>query len=201
MLTMNDIIREGHPTLSLKSKEVELPLSDETKQTLKEMMEFLENSQDPEKCEELELRAGVGLAAPQINILKRMTAILTSDETGEKLYKFLLVNPKIISHSIKKVYIPGGEGCLSVDRDTEGVTARHKKITVRAHLFNPESEELKKVEIKVSGYVAVVLQHEIDHLDGILYTDNLNEFLPEAEPIVFPEPEIEGENEESQEDS
>ena len=60
MLTMNDIIREGHPTLSLKSKEVILPLSDETKQTLKEMMEFLENSQDPEKCEELELRAGVG---------------------------------------------------------------------------------------------------------------------------------------------
>ena len=124
-----------------------------------------------------------------------MTAILTSDETGEKLYKFLLINPKIISHSIKTVYIPGGEGCLSVDRETEGITARYKKITVRTYLYNPESEEeLKKVEIRVSGYVAVVLQHEIDHLDGILYTDKLNEFLPEAEPIIFPEPEIESES-------
>ena len=200
MLTMNDVIREGHPTLALRSKEVELPLSDETKQTLKDMMEFLENSQDPEKCEELELRAGVGLAAPQINISKRMLAVLTTDELGEKLYKLLLVNPKIISHSVKKVYIPGGEGCLSVDRETEGITPRHKKITVRAHLFDQETEELKKVEIRVSGYVAVVLQHEIDHLDGILYTEKLNEFLPDAEPIVFPEPELEDEeNEENQE--
>lgn len=193
MLTMTDVIREGHPTLSMRANEVELPLTEETKQTLKDMMEFLENSQDPEICEELELRAGVGLAAPQINVSKRMLAVLTTDELGEKLYKLLLVNPKIISHSVKKVYIPGGEGCLSVDRETEGITARHKKITVRAYLFDPETEELKNVEIRVSGYVAVVLQHEIDHLDGILYTDKLNEFLPDAEPIVFPEPEIEDE--------
>ena len=105
---MKDIIREGHPTLAQRSEPVNLPLDEDTKQTLKDMMEFLENSQDPEKCEELELRAGVGLAAPQINISKRMLAVLTTDELGEKLYKLLLVNPKIISHSVKKVYIPGG---------------------------------------------------------------------------------------------
>ena len=85
MITMNDVIREGHPTLAMKATEVELPLSDKTKRTLKEMMEFLVNSQDPEKSEELELRPGVGLAAPQINISKRMIAVLTTDELGEKL--------------------------------------------------------------------------------------------------------------------
>jgi peptide deformylase len=195
MLTMKDVIREGHPTLEMKANEVEIPLTDENKETLKLMMEFLENSQNPEISEEYEIRPGVGLAAPQINISKRMIAVLTTDEKNEKLYKLLLVNPKIISHSVKKVYIPGGEGCLSVDRETEGITARHKKITVRAHLYNPETDELKKVEIRVSGYVAVVLQHEIDHLDGILFTTKLNEHLPDAEPIIFPEPEIENEEE------
>lgn len=195
MLTMTDIIREGHPTLEMKAKEVNLPLSDEDKKTLRLMMEFLENSQDPELSEEYELRPGVGLAAPQIDISKRMIAVLTTDEKGEKLYKLLMVNPKIISHSVKKVYIPGGEGCLSVDRETEGITARHKKITIRTLLYDVETDELKKTEIRVSGYVGVVLQHEIDHLDGILYTTKLNEFLPEAEPIVFPEEEIESEEE------
>ena len=196
MLTMIDVIREGHPTLEMKAKEVELPLSDEDKSTLHSMMEFLENSQNPEISEEYELRPGVGLAAPQINISKRMIAVLTTDEKNEKLYRLLMVNPKIISHSVKKVYIPGGEGCLSVDRETEGITARHKKITVRTFLYDTEADELKKAEIRVSGYVSVVLQHEIDHLDGILYTTKLNEFLPDAEPIVFPVDELEEEIEE-----
>ena len=84
---MKDVIREGHPTLALKAKEVELPLSDTDRETLKLMMEFLVNSQDPEISEEYELRPGIGLAAPQINISKRIIAVCTYDELGEKLYK------------------------------------------------------------------------------------------------------------------
>ena len=147
MLTMKDIIREGHPTLALKAKDVELPLNDDDKNTLKLMMEFLENSQNPEISEEYELRPGVGLAAPQINISKRMIAVLTFDEKNEKLYKMLLINPKIISHSVQNSYLPGGEGCLSVDREVEGLVPRHKKIKVRAHLYNPETDEIKRAEI------------------------------------------------------
>lgn len=186
MLLMKDIIREGHPTLSERSEEVPLPLDDETKQTLKEMMEFLENSQDPIKNEELELRAGVGLAAPQINIKKRMIAVLTTDELGEKLYKLLLVNPKIISHSEALTYIPGGEGCLSVDREVTGLVPRYKKIRVRAHQYLPETDELRTIELRVSGYVGVVLQHEIDHLNGVLFVDKVKDQLEGVEPIVFP---------------
>jgi len=196
MLTMKDIIREGHKTLTLRAQEVELPLSEKDKQTLKDMMEFLMNSQDPEISEEYDLRPGVGLAAPQINISKRMIAVLTMNETQDKLYKLLLVNPKIITHSVKKTYLPGGEGCLSVDREVEGIVPRHKKITVRAHLFDEQTEELKQVEIRVSGYVAVVLQHEIDHLNGVLFVERVVDDLLDADPIIFPnEEENEGEKE------
>ena len=191
MLTMKDVIREGNPTLALKSKEVELPISDEDRKTLKLMMEFLENGQDPEISEEYELRPGVGLAAPQINISKRMIAVLTTDETGEKLYKHLLVNPKIMSHSIKKTYLPGGEGCLSVDREVEGITPRHLKITLKGYFYNTETEELTLGTMKLSGYVSIVFQHEIDHLNGVLFVDKLFEDIEGAEPVVFPETEFE----------
>ncbi len=196
MLTMKDVIREGHPTLSMKAKDVELPLSTEDKKTLKLMMEFLENGQDPEIAEKYELRPGVGLAAPQINISKRMLVVFTYNETGEKLYKHLLVNPKIMSHSIKKTFLPGGEGCLSVDREVEGITPRHKKITLKSYFYNTETEELTLGTLKVSGYVSVVFQHEIDHLNGILFVDKLFEDIEDAEPVVFPEPKFEEEFEE-----
>jgi len=185
MLLMKDVIREGHPTLAKRSDEVELPLDDETKQTLKDMMEFLENSQDPVKSEELELRPGIGLAAPQINVPKRMIAVMTMDENDEKFYKLLLVNPIIVSHSEAKTYIPGGEGCLSVDREVEGLVARHKKIRIRAYQYLPATDELRKIELRVSGYVAIVIQHEIDHINGVLFVDKLSENLDHLDPIVF----------------
>lgn len=189
MLTMKDVIREGHPTLEKRALEVKLPLDQETKDTLKSMMEFLENSQNPELAEKYELRPGVGLAAPQINISKRMIAVLSTNETGDKLYKLLLVNPKIISHSVAKTYLPGGEGCLSVDREVEGIVPRHKKIRVRAYAYNPKDDSLKQVELRVSGYIGVVLQHEIDHLNGILFPSKTTQNTVDLEPIVFPEPE------------
>ena len=192
MLLMKDVIREGNPTLTQRANEVVLPLNDETKKVLVEMMEFLVNSQDSEIGEELGLRPGVGLAAPQINISKRMIAVLTTDERDEKFYKLMLVNPKIVSHSEALTYLPGGEGCLSVDRETTGLVPRYKKIRVRAHQYIPEKDELRKVEIRVSGYVAIVLQHEIDHLNGVLYVDKLVENI-DAEPVkfIFEEEEIE----------
>jgi peptide deformylase len=182
---MKDVIREGHETLLLKAKEVELPLSAEDKATLKSMMEFLVNSQTPEISEKYDLRPGVGLAAPQINISKRMIAVLTTDEKNEKLYKLLLVNPKIVSHSVQKQNLPGGEGCLSVDREVEGVVLRHKKISVRAHMYKEETDELLPVEIRVSGFVSIVLQHEIDHLNGILFPTIIDKLPGDATPVVF----------------
>ncbi|MCF7927193.1 MAG: peptide deformylase [Candidatus Izimaplasma sp.] len=185
MLTMKDIIREGHPTLSKRSSKVELPLSETDKQLLKDMMTYLEISQDPEKNETHQLRPGVGLSAPQINVSKQLFCILTTDEKNEKLYKLMLANPRIISHSVKQTYIPGGEGCLSVDREVTGVVPRHKKVKIRAHQYLPEKDKTRQIELRISGYVGVVLQHEIDHLKGILFVDKLKEILPDATPVEF----------------
>lgn len=97
MITMDDIIREGNPTLREVAKEVPFPLSEEDIALGKEMMTFLENSQDPVKAEELELRGGVGLAAPQLDISKRITAVLVPSSDPEKqnlILKMFFTIPK-----------------------------------------------------------------------------------------------------------
>lgn len=172
MITMDDIIREGHPTLREVAKEVSFPLSEEDLQLGKEMMEFLENSQDPVKAEELNLRGGVGLAAPQLAISKRITAVLipSSDpEISEPEFKDVLYNPKILSHSVQEACLGEGEGCLSVDREVPGYVVRYARITIS--YYNKDGEK-KKVRLK--NYPAIVVQHEIDHLNGVMFYDHIN---------------------------
>ncbi|HLQ40924.1 MAG TPA: peptide deformylase [Tetragenococcus sp.] len=177
MITMDDIIREGHPTLRKVAKEVSFPLSDEEKELGKEMMKFLENSQDPKKAEELQLRGGVGLAAPQINVSKRMTAVLVPsldpENSAEPEFKDVLYNPKILSYSVQEAALGEGEGCLSVDREVPGYVTRQARITLR--YFNALGEKKK---IRLKNYPAIVVQHEIDHLNGIMFYDHINEKSP-----------------------
>ncbi|MGL5686094.1 MAG: peptide deformylase, partial [Vagococcus fluvialis] len=71
MITMDDIVREGHPALREVAKEVSFPLVAEDIELGEKMTEFLKNSQDPELAEKYGLRGGVGLAAPQLAISKR----------------------------------------------------------------------------------------------------------------------------------
>jgi len=168
MLTMDNIIREGHPTLRKIAKEVDLPPSEEDQLLLKKMMEFLKHSQDPELAEKYELRPGVGLAAPQINVSKRMLVILTTDN-NEELIEFALFNPKIISHSIETTYLDGGEGCLSVDREVPGIVPRYTRIKIEAYDINGE-----KIVIRLRGFLAIVFQHEMDHLNGIMFYDRID---------------------------
>ena len=84
MITMKDIIRDGHPTLREKAKELSFPLSNNDKETLRAMREFLINSQDEETAKRYGLRSGVGLAAPQINEPKRMIAVYLPDDGNGK---------------------------------------------------------------------------------------------------------------------
>jgi len=165
---MDNIIREGHPTLRKIAKEVDLPPSEEDQLLLKKMMEFLKHSQDPELAEKYELRPGVGLAAPQINVSKRMLVILTTDN-NEELIEFALFNPKIISHSIETTYLDGGEGCLSVDREVPGIVPRYTRIKIEAYDINGE-----KIVIRLRGFLAIVFQHEMDHLNGIMFYDRID---------------------------
>ena len=168
MITMQDIIREGHPTLAKVATEVSVPLSKDDVKLMNNMLQFIINSQSPEIAEKYQLRESVGLAAPQLNLDKRIIAVHTEDEKG-KLYSIALANPKIVSYSEEMTYLPTGEGCLSVDREVEGFVPR------------------QLVKFRVRDYVAVVFQHEIDHLNGHLFTDRINKEQPFA-PIPNAQP-------------
>ncbi|WP_280769143.1 peptide deformylase [Salipaludibacillus daqingensis] len=172
MLTMNDVIREGHPTLRKKAKEVDIPPTKEDHQLLKKMMEFLVHSQDPELAEKYELRPGVGLAAPQIDVSKRMLVIRTTDHRDE-LVELALLNPKIVSHSAETTHLEGGEGCLSVDREVTGIVPRYARIKIEAYDLDG-----KKVTKRLRGFLAIVFQHEMDHLNGIMFYDRIDEDDP-----------------------
>ena len=169
---MNEIVREGHPSLERTAKEVTVPITQEDKKLLEDMLTFLKNSQDEETARMFDLRAGVGIAAPQLGIEKRLIAVHFEEENG-KLYSYGLVNPKIISHSVEKTYLPGGEGCLSVDRNIEGFVPRYTRITIKATDLNNNP-----VKLRLKGYPAVVFQHEIDHLNGIMFYDHINQENP-----------------------
>ncbi len=169
---MKDIIRDGHPTLRKVAEEVTLPASEEDKKTLESMMEFLINSQNPETAEKYGLRGGVGLAAPQINISKRMIAVHVKDETGKE-YSYGLFNPKIISHSVEKSYLTSGEGCLSVDESIPGFVPRYARIALKG-----TDLQNKEVKIRLKGLPAIVFQHEIDHLNGVMFYDHIDKQFP-----------------------
>lgn len=181
MLTMEDIIRDGHPNLRKVADDVPLPASEEDKQILSSLMEFVQNSQNPELAAKYGLRPGIGLAAPQINVLKKMIAIHVKDEKGE-LHSYALFNPKIISHSVERSFLSSGEGCLSVDENFPGFVPRFARITVKA--MDIDGNELK---LRLKGLPSIVFQHEIDHLNGIMFYDHINK----QDPFHRPENSIE----------
>lgn len=159
---------DNEKILHEKCKEVTFPLSEEKKELIKSMVTYLHDSQDENNQKEFNVRAGVGLAAPQIGILERFFAV--NFIYNEKEYKYGLVNPKIISTSKQMAYLENGEGCLSVKEDHEGEVIRYQKITITGYDVLTERE----VTLKLANYPAIVFQHEYDHLDGILYYDRIN---------------------------
>ncbi|QWB99687.1 peptide deformylase [Mycoplasmatota bacterium] len=185
MLTMKDIIQDGHPTLRKRSNELEWPLSKENLNTLRAMMEYIENSQDEDMLNKYDLRSSVGLAAPQINQSLKMFCMKTLDEDFKKVHQYAVVNPKIIAFSEAKTFLPGGEGCLSVDEDTTGIVLRSKRIRAKAYFVDLKTGEGEFKEIKLSGYPGIVFQHEYDHLLGVMFTDKIEPSVPQVSPIKF----------------
>ncbi len=111
---------------------------------------------------------GVGLAAPQVGDLRRL--IVIDDKTGEDgqpgPHPLYMVNPEIIEKSEETIFF--NEGCLSVPGQCAEVE-RHQSITVKYLDYNGKEQILK-----AQDYLAVIIQHETDHLDGILYIDHLS---------------------------
>ena len=190
MILMKDIIKEGNEILRTESADVKLPLSNEDRATLLDMLGYLFNSQNDAKAKELGLRPGVGLAAPQIGINKKMFTILANDLEG-KSWLLAVINPKIIKKSKELIYLPGGEGCLSVDRETCGITPRYERITVAADLLNVKNGKVEHKKFELTDYIAIVFQHEYDHLFGTLYVDTIMDEAKAKESGLMPLWEVE----------
>lgn len=148
---VREVLVYPDPTLKQKAKPVGL-VDDATRELIRDMAETM-------YAEE-----GIGLAAPQIGVLKRIIVIDTSPrQEGEKLRVF--VNPELVSAEGRTRYT---EGCLSIPGEAEEIE-RFSKVIVRAL-----NEEGDMFELEAEGLLAIALQHEMDHLDGVLFVDRLS---------------------------
>ena len=192
MFLYKDILKDeskDHDILREKSVDVSLPLSEEDKATLKSMNEYLALGDNEDYVKKNAIRPGVGIAAPQIGVLKKMFAIMAYDENGE-YHNYIIVNPKIISHSEEKAYLESGEGCLSVETQYRGYIHRHRRIKANCYLYDIDSDTLEQTTLALKGYLAIIFQHEYDHLFGVLFFDHIDKFNPfyipeNSTPIKF----------------
>ena len=158
--------------LRQKSKEVTFPLLEEDKELINNMIMYLRISQDEEYAKKNDIRAGMGLSAVQLGILKRYFVISYKNDDGTFL-EYKVVNPKIVSHSEEEIYVEEGEGCLSVNEYVEGIVPRYARVTIEYYDLDGN-----KKEVRVREEIAVAFQHEIDHLNGIIFTDKIDKKDP-----------------------
>ena len=145
-MALRNIREIGDPVLNKACKEVK-EITDRTKELIDDMFDTMYEAD------------GVGLAAPQVGVLKR---IVTIDVTGEN--PILLINPVILESSGEQT---GNEGCLSVPGKT-GVVTRPNYVKVKAYDENLDPFELEGTEL-----LARAICHELEHLEGHLYVENV----------------------------
>jgi peptide deformylase len=146
--TKSAVVKVPHPILRQKAGEV-TRFGPKLAQTAREMQRIMASHR------------GVGLAAPQVGIGKRLCVVYTPWDSTQ-----IFVNPRITAYSADMV--EAEEGCLSIP-GLFGMVSRHVAVVVRYQDLKGQ-EQIKTLE----GLSAVVAQHEIDHLDGILFTDRVN---------------------------
>ena len=150
------IVREGNPILRQKATKINR-VDDSVRRLADDMWQTLNNAD------------GVGLAAPQVNTSRRLVVVhIDPDyiEEGSPEVSMTLLNPEIIK---QRGEVVGMEGCLSIP-GWQGEVPRADQITVRAMDLDG-----RDIRLKLDGWVARVVQHEVDHLDGILFTDRMRE--------------------------
>lgn len=173
MLKNKDILDEKDKRLRKVSKEVTFPLTDKDKEAINLMIEYLTNSQIEELEKKYDLRPGMGMAAIQLGIDKRYFVVVHEQEQKETFKNYIIINPKLISTSEEIIYVEEGEGCLSVNREVEGIVPRHARVTLEGYDMDGN-----KIKIRGREELAVAFQHELDHLDGILFTDKIDKKNP-----------------------
>ena len=179
---MDDIIRRAIPPLRLKAQEVETPLSDG-------ILFLGKNAAIPEafprpchgwKNESPRRR----WPAPQLDVSRRIIAVLVPNpgwrrQSSQEAYALqeIMYNPASFPTRSKRPLSKVGEGCLSVDhrRKSQAMSS-----ATPASLLNMSAKKAKKQKLKLKGYNAIVVQHEIDHINGIMFYDRIDPEHPLA---------------------
>lgn len=167
-----NILDEKEKSLRKKSVPFTDPITKEEKDLVNKMIKHLTYSQIEEFEKKYCLRPGMGLAFPQLGINKRLIVIVDEYQKG-KFDNYVVINPKIISHSEEMIAADTGEGCLSVNREVEGHVPRFARVTVTG--LDIDGNYIK---IRAREELSIAFQHEIDHLDGILFYDHINKDRP-----------------------
>lgn len=158
MTNENTIAQLGHPILRGKAEAVKNITSDETQSIIKAMMACVEKA------------GGVGIAAPQMHINQRIFIMCSKPNSrypdAPLMEPTAIINPEITAISNEKVI--DWEGCLSVP-SMRGLVPRHENISVK--YFDNHGHEHHK---DLSGFIARIFQHELDHLDGFTFIDRMN---------------------------
>lgn len=167
-----DILDEKDKRLRQISKEVSFPLSNDDKELIERCIKHLTYSQIEEYEKKYDLRPGMGIAFPQLGLLKRIIVIVDEYDEG-KFDNYVVINPVIISNSKEIIATDAGEGCLSVNREVEGHVPRFARVTVEGY-----DVDGNKIRIRAREELSIAFQHEIDHLNGILFYDHINKNKP-----------------------
>ena len=164
------VVAYGHPVLKKVAKEID-PSFPNLKEFITDMFDTMYQSD------------GVGLAAPQVNVPLRIVVVEFGSEEDEEAPKklYTVINPEITRPSTETVL--GTEGCLSVP-GIVGEVERAESLTVKGL-----SRRGQPITIKAKGWLARIFQHEIDHLDGILFVDRAEKLwkTEEQQGQVMPE--------------
>jgi peptide deformylase len=150
-MALLEILQAPHPTLKARAEPV-ARIDDDLRRLVRDMFETMYQA------------PGIGLAAPQIGVLQRLVVIDVAE--GEERHPMALVNPEIVWRSDQLA--TAEEGCLSLPNQFAEVT-RPEAIRLR---FSDEHGQER--EIEADGLLARCIQHEVDHLDGILFVDHLS---------------------------
>lgn len=157
-MAVREIVVVEQPVLRRKAKKI-VKITAEHRKLIEDLIETMRAA------------PGVGLAAPQLGVSERLIAVEygeepeNEDDPPKKKKLYVVINPEIVWAS--EELVQGTEGCLSVP-GWVGDVMRHEAVTVRGLNRNGG-----KITIKAKGWLARIFQHEIDHLDGVLYTDKL----------------------------
>jgi len=164
-MALREVIKIPHPTLRRKAHKIH-QFDEELRKLVQDMIETMRDE------------PGVGLAAPQVNISQRLIVVEYSEDDSvqnAKVKVFVYVNPELTKLSEKKV--TGIEGCLSVPNLYGEV---ERALSVSVHGLNQYG---KDISTHANGWLARIFQHEIDHLNGVLFVDRADKlYKPEDVP-------------------